>query len=112
MEAKGRPREATGAPKGGQWNPKGSQKEAKGRPREAKGRPKGGPGRPRGSQRRPRPKKRFHLHLSFTILAPKIQPKSTQTPLKNGFENNAKYKYVFELLSVPKILPELCPKQP
>ena len=38
----------------------------------------------------------------------KIDPKA----LKNGFENNAKYKYDFELLSVPKTLPKPTQKPP
>ena len=83
VEAKGMPMESKNVPKGCQGEAKRGHGEAKRRPREAK-----------GSQRRPRPKNpkkdpKF-WHPFGTPKPTKFKPK----PLKNGFENNAKYKYV------------------
>ena len=100
-EAKGRPMEPKKVPKGCQGEAKRGQGEAKRRPREAK-----------GSHRRPRPKNpkknpKF-WHPFGTPKPTNFEPK----PIKNGFQNNAKYKYVFEVLSIPKILPKPFPKPP
>ena len=108
MEAKGRPREATGRPKGGQWNPKGSQKDAKGRPKEAKGRPKGDPGRPKEAKTEKEVSPSPFLHHFGTQSPTKFALKF----LKNGFENNAEYKYVFPLVLGSKTLPKPLPKPP
>ena len=100
-EAKGRPMEPKKVPKGCQGEAKRGQGEAKRRPREAKGKPKEAKAEKEASA----PPLTHHFG---TKNPTKIYPKS----LKNGFENNAKYKYVFELLSVPKILPKPFPKPP
>ena len=100
-EAKGRPMEPKKVPKGCQGEAKRGQGEAKRRPREAKGKPKEAKAEKEVS---PSP----FLHHFGTQNPTKIDPKS----LKNCFENNAKFKYVFELLSVPKILPKPSPKPP
>ena len=76
-------------PKGRQGEAKRGQGEAKRRPREAKGKPKEAKAEKEVS---PSP----FLHIG-TQNPTKIDPKS----LKNGFENHAKYKCVFELLSAP-----------
>ena len=106
MEAKWRPTEATGSPmepkkvpKGCQGGAKRGQGDAKRRPREAKGKPKEA-----NAEKQVSPSPSTH-HFG-TQNPTKIHPKS----LKNGFENNAKFKYVFEVLSVPKILPKPSPK--
>ena len=108
MEAKWTPREATGrpmepkkVPKGCQGEAKRGQGEAKRRPREAKGKPKEAKAEKEVSDS-PIP---YHFG---TQNPTKFDPKS----LKNGFENNAKFKYVFEVLSVPKTLPKPTPKPP
>ena len=89
-EAKGRPMEAKREPKGGQGEAKRGQGDAKKRHREAKKKPKEAKAEKEVS---PSP----FLHHFGTQNPIKICPKS----LKNGFENNAKYKYVFEQLSIP-----------
>ena len=100
-EAKGRPMEPKKVPKGCQGEAKRGQGEAKRRPREAKGKPKEAKAEKEVSD--------SPLTHHFGTQNPtKINPKS----LKNGFENNAKYKYVFELLSVPKTLPKPTSKPP
>ena len=88
-------------PKGCQGEAKKGQGEAKRRPREAKGKPKEAKAEKDVSPS-PNP---YHFG---TQNPTKFDSKS----LKNGFENNAKYKYVFELLSVPKTLPKPAPKPP
>ena len=101
VEAKVRPMESKKMPKGCQEEAERGQGMAKRRPREAK-----------GSQRRPRPKNPKKdpnfWHPFGTPKPTKFEPK----PLKDGFQNNAKDKYVFEVLSVPKILPKPFPKPP
>ena len=99
MEAKGGPMEPKREPKGRQGEAKRGQGEAKRRPREAKGKPKEAKAEKEVSPS-PRP------HHFGTQNPTKIDPKA----LKNGFENNAKYKYVFDLLSVPKNTPKTLPK--
>ena len=81
--------------------PTGGQKAAKRRPREAKGKPKEAKAEKEVSDSP-------LTHRFGTQNPTKIDPKSS----KNGFENNAKYKYVFELLSVPNILPKPSPTPP
>ena len=100
-EAKGRPMEPKKVPKGCQGEAKRGQGEAKRRPREAKGKPK----EAKTEKEVSAPPNPYHFG---TQNPTKIDPKS----LKKAFENNAKYKYVFELLSLPKILPKPYPKPP
>ena len=86
-EAKGRPMETKREPKGRQGEAKRGQGGAKRRPREAKGKPK--------AEKEVSPSPFLH-HFGIqnpTQICPNL--------LKNGFGNNAKYKYVFELLSAP-----------
>ena len=108
MEAKWRPWEATGRPKGGQWSPKGGQKEAKRMPKGDQGRPREAKGKPKEAKTEKEVSPSPFLHHFGTQNPTKIDPKA----LKYGFENNAKYKYVFELLSVPKTLPKPTPTPP
>ena len=100
-EAKGRPMEPKREPKGGQGVAKRGQGEAKRRPREAKGKPKEAKAEKEVS---PSP----FLHHFGTQNPTKIDPKS----LKNGFENNAEYKYVFSVILEPKTLPKPLLKPP
>ena len=74
-------------PKGRQGEAKRGQGEAKRRPREAKGKPKEAKAEKEVS---PSP----FLHHFGTQNPTKIDIKS----LKNGFKNNAEYKYVFSLV--------------
>ena len=77
------------------------QGEAKRRPRKAK-----------GSQRRPKPKKPKKDTKFWHPFGTPKPTKFKQKPLKNGIQKNAKYKYVFEVLSIPKILAKPFPKPP
>ena len=90
-EAKGRPMEPKREPKGRQGEAKRGQGEAKRRPWEAKGKPKEAKTEKEVS---PSP----FLHHFGTQNPTKIDLKS----LKNGFKNNAEYKYVFSLVLAPK----------
>ena len=83
-EAKGRPMAPKKVPKGCQGEAKRGQGEAKRRPREAKAE----------KEVSPSP----FLHHFGTQNPTKIDLKS----LKNGFKNNAEYKYVFSLVLAPK----------
>ena len=76
--------------------PKGRQGEAKRGQGEAKGKPRGGQRRPNRKNLKKLPKNSLFWHPFGTQKRTKFEQKS----LKNGFENNAKYKYVFEVLSV------------
>ena len=78
-------------PKGRQGEAKRGQGEAKRRPREAKGKPKEAKAEKEVSAP-PLP------HHFGTQNPTKIDLKS----LKNGFKNNAEYKYVFSLVLAPK----------
>ena len=88
-------------PKGCHVEAKRGQGEAKRRTREAK-----------GSQRRPRPKNPKKNPKFWHPFGTPKPTKFKQKPLKNGFQNNGKYKYAFEGLSIPKILPKPFPKPP
>ena len=90
-EAKGRPMEPKKVPKACQGEAKRGQGEAKRRPREAKGKPKEAKAEKEVS---PSP---FLYHFGTQNPI-----KICQNSLKHGFENNAKYKYVFEVRLVPK----------
>ena len=119
-QAKARPwegkREAKWRPKGGQGRPRGRQREANGTQKGAKRTPRGGQKRPRGGQKETQGgqgeakggqgRKRG---FTFTKPAPLPHHFGTQNPtqicqksLKNGFKNNAEYKYVFSLVLAPK----------
>ena len=100
-EAKGRPMEPKKVAKGCQGEAKRGQGEAKRRPREAKGKPK-----------EARAEKEVSPSTFLHHCGPQNPTQIDQKSLKTGFENNAKYKYVFELLSVPKTLPKPTPKPP
>ena len=89
--AKGRPMEPKREPKGRQGEAKRGQGEAKRRPREAKGKPK-------EAKTEKEPSASPLLHHFGTQNQTKIDLKS----LKNGFKNNAEYKYVFLLVLAPK----------
>ena len=102
------PKGRQGRPRGGQWSPKGRQNEAKRRPKGDQGRPREAKGKPKEAKAEKDVSAPTLPHHFGTQNPTKIDQKA----LKNGFENNAKYKYVFELLSVPKILPKPYPKPP
>ena len=71
--------------------PKGGQKEAKRRPKGDQGRPREAKGKPKEAKAEKLVSPSPFLHHFGTHFRAKIEPKS----LKNGFENNGKYKYVF-----------------
>ena len=106
MEAKWRPREATGRPKGRQWSPKRCQGEAKRGQGEAKRRPREAKGKPKEAKAEKDVSAPPLPHHFGTQNPTKFDPKS----LKNCFENNAKFKYVFELVLVPKNTPRTYPR--
>ena len=129
-KSNGRPRKPTGTkvrlrenkkvrnwkPKRGQGRPRGGQRDANGAQKGGIRRPNGGQKETQGSQKETQRgqgeaeegqcRKKF---FRPTSAPPFWHPKSSRNRtkhLKNGFENNAKYKYGFKLLSVPKILPK------